>query len=92
MYLTQGLHRALQRHPAKVAFSLGYKGQHTLALETRGKLGAYFFRRAGIPANAEMVTTLDGRELVRAAGTDSAILWIFYPAWQPVADSIARSR
>lgn len=78
--------------PAKLKFSLGYKGQHTLAVETRGKLGAYFFRRASIPTDAELVTTLDGRDLVRAAGDDSAILWIFYPAWQPVANSIARSR
>ena len=78
--------------PQHLKFSLGYKGQHTLALETRGKLGEYFFHRAGVPTKAELVTTLDGRELVRAAGRDSAIIWIFYPAWQPVADSIARSR
>ena len=78
--------------PQSLKFSLGYKGQHTLALETRAKLGEYFFRRAGVPTKAELVTTLDGRELVRAAGSDSAVIWIFYPAWQPVADSIARSR
>jgi len=79
-------------HPQQLKFSLGYKGQHTLAMETRPKLGEYFFRRAGVPTKAELVTTLDGRELVRAAGRDAAILWIFYPAWQPVADSIAMSR
>jgi hypothetical protein len=79
-------------HPQTLKLSLGYKGQHTLALETRGKLGEYFFRRAGLPTKAELVTTLDGRELVRAAGRDSAIIWIFYPAWQPVANAIARSR
>jgi hypothetical protein len=78
--------------PHSLKYSLGYAGQHTLALETRGKIGAYFFRRAGVPIKAELVTTLNGRELVRAAGTDSAVLWIFYPAWQPVADSIAKSR
>lgn len=78
--------------PRLVKFSLGYKGQHTLAVETRAKLGEYFFRRAGLDTKAELVTTLDGRELVRAAGRDSAVLWIFYPEWQPVADSIAKSR
>ena len=78
--------------PQQVKFSLGYQAQRTLAMETRGKLGEYFFRRAGVPTKAELVTTLDGRELVRAAGSDSAVLWVFYPAWQPVADSIARSR
>jgi len=78
--------------PQQLKFSLGYKGQHTLAMETRAKLGEYFFHRAGVPTEAELVTTLDGRELVRAAGHDAAIIWIFYPAWQPVADSIARSR
>ena len=79
-------------HPGKVVFSLGYKGQHTLAPETRAKLGEYFFRRAGLPTKAEMVLTLDGRELVRAAGNDSAMLWVFYPAWQPVANEIAAKR
>jgi hypothetical protein len=78
--------------PQSLKFSLGYKGQHTLAMETRPKLGEYFFHRAGVPIKAELVTTLDGRELVRAAGRDAAIIWIFYPAWQPVADSIAKSR
>jgi hypothetical protein len=78
--------------PQQVKFSLGYRAQHTLAIETRAKLGEYFFRRAGVPTTAELVTTLDGRELVRAAGSDSAVIWIFHPAWQPVADSIARSR
>ena len=39
-----------------------------------------------------MVLTLDGRELVRAAGDDSAVLWVFYPAWQPVANEIAARR
>jgi hypothetical protein len=78
--------------PQSLKFSLGYKGQHTLAMETRQELGEYFFRRAGVPTKAELVTTLDGRELVRAAGRDAAIIWIFYPAWQPVADSIAKSR
>ena len=78
--------------PQQLKFSLGYKGQHTLAMETRSKLGEYFFHRVGIPTKAELVTTLDGRDLVRAAGTDSAIIWVFYPAWQPVADSIAKSR
>jgi len=58
-------------HPQQLKFSLGYKGQHTLAVETRARLGEYFFRRAGVPTNAEMVLTLDGRELVRAAGDDS---------------------
>ena len=79
-------------HPQQLKFSLGYKGQHTLAVETRARLGEYFFRRAGVPTNAEMVLTLDGRELVRAAGDDSAVLWVFYPAWQPVANEIAASR
>jgi len=78
--------------PQTLKFSLGYKGQHTLAMETRPKLGEYFFRRAGVPTKAELVPTLDGRELVRSAGRDAAVIWIFYPAWQPVADSIARSR
>ncbi|MEP6983592.1 MAG: hypothetical protein ABI853_08105 [Sphingomicrobium sp.] len=78
--------------PQQVKFSLGYKAQHTLAMETRQKLGEYFFRRAGVPTTAELVPTVDGRELVRAAGRDSAVMWIFYPGWQPVADSIARSR
>ena len=78
--------------PQQVKFSLGYKAQYTLAMETRPKLGEYFFRRAGVPTTAELVPTLDGRELVRAAGHDSAVMWIFYPDWQPVADSIARSR
>lgn len=78
--------------PQSLKFSLGYKGQHTLAPETRAKLGEYFFRRAGIPTKAEMVLTLDGRDLVRAAGSDSAILWIYYPAWQPVAAQIAARR
>jgi len=79
-------------HPQQLKFSLGYKGQHTLAVETRARLGEYFFRRAGVPTNAEMVLTLDGRELVRAAGDDSAVLWVFYPAWQPVANEIAARR
>jgi hypothetical protein len=79
-------------HPQQLKFSLGYKGQHTLAVETRAKLGEYFFRRAGVPTKAEMVLTLDGRELVRAAGHDSAVLWVFYPAWQPVANEIAAKR
>ena len=78
--------------PQSVKFSLGYKGQHTLAPETRAKLGEYFFRRAGLPAKAEMVLTLDGRELVQAAGNDSAVLWVFYPAWQPVANAIGAKR
>jgi len=78
--------------PQSVKFSLGYKGQHTLAVETRAKLGEYFFRRAGVPTKAEMILTLDGRELVRAAGSDSAVLWVFYPAWQPVANEIAARR
>ena len=78
--------------PQSVKFSLGYKGQHTLAPETRAKLGEYFFRRAGVPTKADMVLTLDGRELVRAAGNDSAVLWVFYPAWQPVANEIAAKR
>ena len=79
-------------HPQQLKFSLGYKGQHTLAVETRARLGEYFFRRAGVPTNAEMVLTLDGRELVRAAGDDTAVLWVFYPAWQPVANEIAARR
>jgi len=79
-------------HPQRVKFSLGYKGQHTLAPETRAKLGEYFFRRAGLPTKADMVLTLDGRELIEAAGNDSAALWIFYPAWQPVANEIAAKR
>jgi hypothetical protein len=82
----------LSSRPQKVMFSLGYKGQHTLAPETRQKLGEYFFRRAGLPTRAEMVLTLDGRELVQAAGQDAAVMWIFYPAWQPVANEIARKR
>src|SRR5205085_1997647 len=36
-------------HPQRLKFSLGYKGQHTLAVETRADLGEYFFRRAGLP-------------------------------------------
>jgi hypothetical protein len=79
-------------HPQRLKFSLGYKGQHTLAVETRADLGEYFFRRAGLPTKAEMVPTLDGRELERAAGRDSALLWIYYPAWQPVANQIAARR
>lgn len=78
--------------PHSLKFSLGFKGQHALPLETLTGLGEYFFRRAGVPTKAELVPTLDGRELVRAAGRDAAILWVFYPASQPVADSIARSR
>ena len=78
--------------PHSVKFSLGYKGQHTLAPETRAKLGEYFFKRAGVQAKADMVLTLDGRELVDAAGNDSAVLWVFYPAWQPVANEIAAKR
>jgi hypothetical protein len=85
-------HQLIPFRPQSLKFSLGYKGQHTLALETRAKLGEYFFRRAGVPTKAELVTTLDGRELIRAAGSDSAVIWIFYPPWQPVADSIVRSR
>jgi hypothetical protein len=78
--------------PQSVKFSLGYQAQHTLAPETREKLGEYFFHRAGIPTKAEMVLTLDGRELVQTAGQDSAVLWVFYPAWQPVANEIAAQR
>ena len=78
--------------PQSVKFSLGYKGQHTLAPETRAKLGEYFFHRAGLTTKADMVLTLDGRELVKAAGDDSAVLWVFYPAWQPVANEIAAER
>jgi hypothetical protein len=78
--------------PQQLKFSLGNKGQHTVAMETRAKIGEYFFRRAGVPTRAEMVTTLDGRQLVRAAGPDAAVLWVFLPQWQPVAESIARSR
>ncbi|MEA3080362.1 MAG: hypothetical protein QOD54_30, partial [Sphingomonadales bacterium] len=78
--------------PQSVKFSLGYQAQRTLAMETRSDLGEYFFRRAGVPTRAELVLTLDGRELVRAAGRDSAVLWIFYPAWQPVANEIAAER
>jgi hypothetical protein len=78
--------------PRRVEFSLGYRAQRTLALETRADLGEYFFKRAGLPTKAEMVLTLDGRELERAAGRDSALLWIFYPAWQPVANEIAARR
>ena len=78
--------------PGRVVYSLGYPGQQTLAAETRTELGAYLFRRAGLNTRAEMVTTLDGRELVRAAGTDAAVIWVFFPEWQPVAESIARQR
>ena len=78
--------------PARLVYSLGYKGQHTLAPETREALGAYFFQRAGVPTEARMVTTLDGRELVRAAGSDAAIIWIFYADRQPIANAIARER
>jgi hypothetical protein len=78
--------------PQSVKFSLGYQAQHTLAPETREKLGEYFFHRAGIPTKAEMLLTLDGRELVQTAGQDSAVLWVFYPAWQPVANEIAAQR
>ena len=39
-----------------------------------------------------MALTLDGRELVKAAGNDSAVLWVFYPDWQPVANEIAAKR
>ena len=79
-------------HPQEVKFSLGYKAQHTLAVETRRKLGEYFFRRAGVSTKAELVPTIDGRELVRAAGPNSAIIWVFYPQSQAIAESIARSR
>jgi len=78
--------------PQKVKYSLGYRAQRTLAMETRADLGEYFFRRAGLPTKAEMVLTIDGRELERAAGRDSALLWVFYPAWQPVANQIAARR
>ena len=78
--------------PQELKFSLGYKAQHTLALETRRNIGEYFFRRAGVPTKAEMVPTVDGRELVRNAGPNSAIIWVFYPQSQSVAESIARSR
>jgi hypothetical protein len=78
--------------PQQLKFSLGYRAQQTLAMETRPKIGEYFFRRAGVPTRAELVPTVDGRELVRAAGRDSAVIWIFYPESQPVAESIARSR
>jgi hypothetical protein len=78
--------------PQQLKFSLGYRAQQTLAMETRPKIGEYFFRRAGVPTRAELVPTVDGRELVRAAGRDSAVIWIFYPESQPVAEAIARSR
>lgn len=78
--------------PQTVKYSLGYRAQRTLAMETRQDIGEYFFRRAGLPTKAEMVLTLDGRELERTAGRDSAMLWIFYPAWQPVANEIAARR
>jgi hypothetical protein len=78
--------------PQQLKFSLGYKGQHTLAMETRSKLGEFFFRRAGVPTKAQLIPTLDGRELVRAAGRDSAVIWNFHSNFRPVAESIARSR
>jgi hypothetical protein len=78
--------------PQELKFSLGYRAQHTLAIETRRNIGEYFFRRAGVTTKAELVPTVDGRELVRSAGPYSAIIWVFYPESQPVAESIARSR
>ena len=78
--------------PARLVYSLGYTGQHVLAPETRTELGEFLFRRAGVRTQARMVTTLDGRELVRAAGDDAAVIWVFYPEWQPLAHAIARER
>ena len=78
--------------PQELKFSLGYKAQHTLAIETRRNIGEYFFRRAGVTTRAELVPTVDGRELVRSAGPYAAIIWVFYPQSQPVAELIARSR
>ena len=78
--------------PAQLIYSLGYKGQHMLAPETRQELGAFFFRRAGVPIETRMSTSLDGRELIKAAGDRSAVIWVFYSEWQPIADAIARQR
>jgi hypothetical protein len=78
--------------PQTVVYSLGYKGQHTLAPHTQAELGAFLFRRAGLSTQARMVTTLDGRELVGAAGPDAAVVWVYYPEWEPVAEAIARER
>jgi len=78
--------------PTNLVYSLGYSGQHTIAPETREELGAFLFRRAGVPTKAQMVTSLDGRELVQAAGNDAAAIWVFYPEWQPVANAIAKQR
>ena len=63
-----------------------------LAPETRQELGAFFFRRAGVPIETRMSTSLDGRELIKAAGDRSAVIWVFYSEWQPIADAIARQR
>ena len=84
--------KLIPRRPAQLIYSLGYKGQHTLAPETRQELGAFFFRRAGVPIEARMMASLDGRELIKAAGDRSAVIWIFYSEWQPIADAIARQR
>jgi hypothetical protein len=78
--------------PAHLVYSLGYSGQQGLKPETRRELGEFLFRRAGVTAQARMVTTLDGRELIRAAGDDAAVIWVFYPRWQPLANAIARER
>lgn len=78
--------------PTELIYSLGYRGQHTLAPETRQELGAFFFRRAGVPVETRMIASLDGRELIKAAGDRSAVIWIFYSEWQPIADAIARQR
>jgi hypothetical protein len=78
--------------PANLVYSLGYTAQHVLKPETRTELGEFLFRRAGVPTRARMVTTLHGRELMRAAGDDAAVIWIFYPKWQPLANAIARER
>ena len=79
-------------HPRSLVYSLGYSGQHTIAPQTREELGAFLFRRAGVPTKAQMVTSLDGRQLIRAAGNEGAVIWVFYPEWQPVANAIAKQR
>ena len=64
--------RAADLRPARKASNSrsATRASTRLRPETRAKLGAYFFRRAGLPTKADMVLTLDGRELVAAAGTE----------------------
>ena len=60
-------------HPAKVTFSLGYKGQHTLALETRGKLGAYDRQLDQLLLEVDGMTTSPGVFVVGATNRPRAV-------------------